>query len=258
MSIERISPAKIRPLMKDGSMTMLALDQRGSLRTILANGKDEREITDDHLVAFKTAATEILSPLASAVLLDSGLGRQAMRLIPAGVPLILSADKFEQKPGGPVERSDVDPPSRPPYRRVQPPSSFWSSGTKAPGGVRRDVSTLRGPGAENRGSHSWKALCETRRRAFHYSADHGEAVLEAACELVETGPDVYRPKYPISAEGLGEVSGFATRLTRRSLGLGGSVQWRRRCRFRAGCALCCKGGASGFGRPRHLPTRRQV
>src|SRR5436190_16487490 len=109
MPIASTSHDKISPLMKNGAMTMLALDQRGSLRTILANGRDEREVADAQLIDFKSAAAEVLSPLASAVLLDSGLGRAAMRRVAPGVPLILSADRFEQKPGGPVETSDVDP-----------------------------------------------------------------------------------------------------------------------------------------------------
>ncbi len=101
--------ARIAPLMKNGGLTMLALDQRGSLRTILANGKDEAAIGDQALVEFKAAAAEILSPMASAVLLDSEFGRKAMTLVPSHVPLILSADKFDQKPGGPVEKSVLDP-----------------------------------------------------------------------------------------------------------------------------------------------------
>src|SRR6185503_4427567 len=101
--------AKIAPLMKNGGLTMLALDQRGSMRTILANGKDEKTIGDDKIVAFKAAAAEILSPMASAVLLDSEFGRKAMTLVPSNVPLILSAVKFDQTPGATGEKSIRDP-----------------------------------------------------------------------------------------------------------------------------------------------------
>jgi sulfofructosephosphate aldolase len=253
MSTAETSRAKIHPLMRDGSMTMLALDQRGSLRTILANGRDEREITDERLVEFNAAAAGILSPLASAVLLDNGLGRAAMRLIPAGVPLILSADRFEQKPGGPVEKSDVDPAVTPALIDECGAVAIkllviWREGSGVE--FRRDVVGRFVDLARKTGRI---ALVEgivrnQKGERFTTTGDHGEAVLAAACELVEAGPDVYKAEVPGYLPGqFGEVSSFATRLTQSIaqpwVVLSNGVEAGD---FAQAVELSCKGGASGF------------
>ncbi len=253
MSAKHTASAKIAPLMKNGSMTMLALDQRGSLRTIIANGKDESTIADERLVEFKAAAAETLSPMASAVLLDSGLGRKAMKLVPATVPLILSADKFDQKPGGPVDRSIVDP--------VVTPALIEECGAVAikllviwKQGIERDfrrkvvqefVDLARRTGRI--------ALVEGIVRTgsnerFTDTKSHGDAVIEAAVELCETGADVYKAEVPGYLPGqFDRIGAFASALTNAIaqpwvvLSNGVAAQ-----DFAQGVKICCENGASGF------------
>jgi sulfofructosephosphate aldolase len=93
-----------------GGFTMLALDQRESLRRMfpLSGGQ---EVDDQTLRAFKAAAIRELTPLASAVLLDRPLAVTTDR--PAGIDeasgLILAADVLDQPAGQPVLTTSLDP-----------------------------------------------------------------------------------------------------------------------------------------------------
>ncbi len=246
-------PAKIGPLAKNGSLTMLALDQRGSLRTIIAAGADEASVGDDRLIEFKAAAAEILSPLASAVLLDSGLGRKAMARIAPGVPLILSADKFDQKPGGPVDRSVVDPAVTPALIEELKPAALkllviWKQGTEADfrKAVLQEFVDLAGRTGRI-------ALVEGIVRTaangrFGDARAHGEAVIEAAAELCIPGVDLYKAEVPGYLPGeFDRISGFAAQLSRTIaqpwvvLSNGVAAQ-----DFAQGVKICCENGASGF------------
>ena len=64
---------------KDGIIAAAAMDQRGSLKKSIASAKgvDPKTITDDQMSEFKTAVTRILTPHASAILLDPEFGLTA-------------------------------------------------------------------------------------------------------------------------------------------------------------------------------------
>jgi sulfofructosephosphate aldolase len=239
--------------MKQGGMTMLALDQRGSLRTIVANGRDESEVSDQALSGFKSAAAEVLTPLASAVLLDSGLGRQAMSRVAPGVPLILSADMFEQKAGGPVTKSMLDPAVTPALIEELGAAALklliiWNEGSEQE--FRRDVV---GRFVELARKTGRIALVEgiVRNKAgdkYTTAREHGEAVIAAARELVAPGPDVYKAEVPGYLPGqLGEVTAFAQQLTKAIsqpwVVLSNGVEAKD---FAEAVRLSCAGGASGF------------
>jgi len=244
---------KLRPLTKGGSITMLALDQRGSLKTIIANGGDESTIADSRLVEFKAAAAEILSPLASAVLLDSGFGRKAMGLLPAGTPLILSADKFDQAPGGPVERSVLDPAVTPALIDDCKAVAIkllviWTQGSGAD--FRRDLVAQFVALARKTGRISLVEgiVRDANGAKFKTAREHGEAVIAAARELVEPGPDVFKAEVPGYLPGqLGDVPHFAGKLTQAIaqpwVVLSNGVAAPD---FPEAVRLSCGGGASGF------------
>lgn len=88
-----------------GSFSMLAIDQRESLRAMMT-ATSERPVSDQDLVDFKTAATKALTPFASAVLLDRQYGLEAAAA--SAAPLILAADILHQVPGGPVTDASLD------------------------------------------------------------------------------------------------------------------------------------------------------
>lgn len=93
---------------KDGKFSMLAIDQRESLRQMLASAATIATVEDGALEAFKLSVVRELSPFASAVLLDHSYGSIAAKS--SSCPVILAADVlFQAAPGGPVNRAELDP-----------------------------------------------------------------------------------------------------------------------------------------------------
>lgn len=90
---------------ESGSFSMLAIDQRESLRTMMG-AQSIGPVTDQDLIDFKTAASKALTPFASAVLLDRQYGLRAAAA--SSAPLILAADILHQEPGGPVSDASLD------------------------------------------------------------------------------------------------------------------------------------------------------
>ena len=61
-----------------GVIAAAAMDQRGSLQKALAKEKGG-DISDEHMQEFKTLVTEVLTPHASAILLDPEFGIPASK-----------------------------------------------------------------------------------------------------------------------------------------------------------------------------------
>src|SRR4051812_44293618 len=92
-----------------GTFLMVAMDQRESLRTMLAD--HGHDATDERMVRFKLAVARELAPYASGFLIDRHYGYAEIvreSLVPPSTGLILAADALEQPPGGVVEDTDVD------------------------------------------------------------------------------------------------------------------------------------------------------
>jgi sulfofructosephosphate aldolase len=93
-----------------GAFAMLAVDQREALRNMLAEHTD-RPVTDDDVTAFKLTAARILTPHASAVLIDRqfALDRAIEEgVVDPGCGLIGSADHFESAHGELVGQVTID------------------------------------------------------------------------------------------------------------------------------------------------------
>jgi len=91
-----------------GGLAMVAMDQRESLRGMLAKHTDG-PVADADMVRFKLAVATELGPHASGFLIDRryGFEQVAGQGLPCG--LILAADKLVHPPeGGPVIRSTID------------------------------------------------------------------------------------------------------------------------------------------------------
>ncbi len=87
-----------------GIIAAAAMDQRGSLQKALAaaKGVDKKEITFEMMAEFKTAVTKILTPHASAILLDPefGLGARDARSRNAGLLLAYEKSGYDNnRPG---------------------------------------------------------------------------------------------------------------------------------------------------------------
>lgn len=103
-----ISPGKLKHMKalsnKDGIIAAAAMDQRGSLKKSIASAKgaDPKTITDDMMSEFKTAVTKILTPHASAILLDPEWGLEAAKARASNAGLLLAYEESgydNTKPG---------------------------------------------------------------------------------------------------------------------------------------------------------------
>src|SRR5215467_6058196 len=87
-----------------GVIAAAAMDQRGSLKSAIAKEKgiDKKAVTNEMMSEFKTAVTRILTPHASAILLDPewGLPAAAARAKNAGLLLAYEESGYDNtKPG---------------------------------------------------------------------------------------------------------------------------------------------------------------
>ncbi len=91
-----MSPGKLKHMNavsnKDGIIAAAAMDQRGSLAKSLASAKGvpQSDITDEMMQEFKTAVTRILTPHASAILLDREWGLPASKARAKNAGLLLA------------------------------------------------------------------------------------------------------------------------------------------------------------------------
>lgn len=92
----------------NGQMVVVAADHRGNLRAKIEQAAG-RAIADQELAEFKTAVTELLSPQASAVLLDPEYGRGAAQRRAAGCGLLLAYEKSGYDNTRPGRRPDLLP-----------------------------------------------------------------------------------------------------------------------------------------------------
>jgi sulfofructosephosphate aldolase len=90
-----------------GLFTMVAVDQRESLRHMLSTGRGHHVVGDNELTAFKAAVIQAISRTASGVLLDRDFGLSAAKR--SACPVILAADVLSSsEPGGPVDIAVLD------------------------------------------------------------------------------------------------------------------------------------------------------
>jgi len=103
-----ISAGKLKHLKalstKDNIIAAAAMDQRGSLKKSIAaaKGVDQKAITDEMMSEFKTAVTRILTPHASAILLDPEWGLPAAKARASNAGLLLAYEESgydNTKPG---------------------------------------------------------------------------------------------------------------------------------------------------------------
>src|SRR5579864_3900934 len=103
-----LSAAKLKRMKalstKDGIIAAAAMDQRGSLQKSLASAKgvDQKAITPEMLSEFKTAVVRVLTPHATAILLDPEYGLDAAKARAPNAGLLLAYEESgydNTKPG---------------------------------------------------------------------------------------------------------------------------------------------------------------
>jgi tagatose 1,6-diphosphate aldolase len=89
---------------KDGVIAAAAMDQRGSLRKMIAQAKNvpQDQVADQQLEEFKAAVSKVLTPHASAILLDTEYGLPAAKARSKNAGLLLAYEESgydNTKPG---------------------------------------------------------------------------------------------------------------------------------------------------------------
>src|SRR6266436_6190836 len=78
-----------------GVIAAAAMDQRGSLQKSIASAKgiDQKQVTDEMMSEFKIAVTKVLTPHASAILLDPEYGLPAAKARASNAGLLLAYEE---------------------------------------------------------------------------------------------------------------------------------------------------------------------
>lgn len=250
-SVSGSSPSPTGALARpSGTFALLALDQRETLRTILARAG--RPAADADVTAFKVAVAGRLAGLASGLLIDPRFGFEAVMTeaaIPDSCGVILAADVFDQAPGGLVEDTRLDRELLGPGAVARGARAFkymviWRNG--------------RGMGAQDREVADFVEGCRRLGVAsvleglVHVDSvapgDLDDAILEAAVELGRYRPDVYKGQIPTLGTGAPEIIEERSREIVGALPcpwvvLSGGVPVDR---FPDAVEIACRAGASGF------------
>ena len=92
-----------------GVIAAAAMDQRGSLQKSIASAKgiDQKQVTDEMMSEFKIAVTKVLTPHASAILLDPEWGLPASKRRAKNAGLLLAYEKTGYDKTGPGRLPDL-------------------------------------------------------------------------------------------------------------------------------------------------------
>jgi sulfofructosephosphate aldolase len=231
-----------------GTFLMVAMDQRESLRTMLA--EHHGPVDDQRMVDFKLAVARELGPYASGFLIDRHYGYDEVvraRMLPPACGLILAADALDQPPGGVVEDTELD------------------VGVDAAAAVENGVVALKllivWRDDANRArridtarrfvelahTHDLLAVLEPVVRG-RTGFDRESAIVEAATELGSVGCDLYKCEVP--THGMGEpeeITDWSSRIDTAVpcpwVVLSQGVPTDR---YPAAVEAACRGGASGM------------
>ncbi|HSK51542.1 MAG TPA: aldolase [Clostridia bacterium] len=238
-----------------GAFAMVALDQRESLRTMLAEQAADEPVPDRALTRFKVEAARALSPHASAVLVDVAFGLEPILSSGALAPgrgLIVAADRLDQPPGGIVEGTSVDEAVFADPLTVERADAFkllviWRQARDA--GRRAETVTAFLDGCRRLGRPGIvEGIVRPEPGKRLSPAEHAGLVLEAARELGSLGPDLYKAEVPtLGLAEDGAVTAAAQEMTEALpcpwVVLSNGV---RPDRFDGAALAACRGGASGF------------
>jgi len=231
---------------------MLAVDQREALRRMMAEQRTDA-VTDQDLRDFKLKAAELLSPHASAILIDKQFAFDAA--VRAGVvakdcALIASADRFHEVHGELVGEVDLDP--------AVDPATVAGQGAKAlkllvlyrpdtPAGPR--IALVESFVRKCRDAGLVSIIEPVSRPPISGTSwDWNGGVLEAARELGALGADLYKAEMPHHGRGAAsEMSRDCSSLTEAIASpwviLSSGVAEND---FESAIATACEAGASGF------------
>jgi sulfofructosephosphate aldolase len=188
-----------------GAFAMLATDQRESMRAMMASTQDG-PVADEQLTAFKLEAMRVLTPFASAVLIDREFGwRQSLeaKAVAPFCRMIAAADRFFASEDEIVSRVTID-------EEVDP------AAVKADGAVALKLLVPWRPDepASERLAlvDAFVARCRragllsvvepvSRKRRDGEPCDLFAGIIAAARELGNRGADLYKAEVPFHGNG---------------------------------------------------------
>jgi sulfofructosephosphate aldolase len=190
---------------ESGTFLMVAMDQRESLRAMLAEHHPP-PIDDDRLVRFKLAVARELAPYASGFLIDRQFGFDDVvrqRLLPATCGLVLAADAIVPEPGNPVGDTNLDGELDAPAAAAAGAAALkllvvWRDDDQRSHRLdmaRRFVETARAAGL--------LSILEgvVRPAVGANGFDREAAIVQAAGELASVGPSLYKVEVPLHGRG---------------------------------------------------------
>ena len=189
-----------------GGFAMLAVDQREAMRLMFSASGLPAPVTDQQLTDFKVNAAKILSPYASAILVDQQFCyRQIVEqnALAKNCAMIVAADKFIPGNGLPVDSVMID-------------NSIDPHLIKRDGGKALKLLVLwrsdEDPQQRLDMVRDFNQLCHTNgllsiiepvvrppRRCNTF--DREQAIIEAAKELGNSGADLYKVEMPLNGKG---------------------------------------------------------
>ena len=231
---------------ESGTFAMVAMDQRESLRTMFR--EHGHDAGDERARRFKTSVARELAPYASGFLIDKDFVEDVAPLVPHG--LILAVDALTQEQGGPVEDTSLDDDASPRGGVVALKLLvIWRDDARRAERVelsRRFVELAR--------RHGLLSVLEPVVRVPEEDREH--AIVEAARELGEVRPSLYKCQVPLSGRGDPDEITRRARLVDEAL----PVPWVVLSQgvdpddFPRAVEASCRGGASGFLAGRALWT----
>ncbi|GAB3437019.1 aldolase [Phycicoccus ginsengisoli] len=235
-----------------GAFAMLAVDQREAMRGMFAEHQDG-PVGDDQLRRFKVEATRILTPYASAVLVDKQFAFDAVveeGAVDPGCGLIAAADEFIAGNGEYVTDVVIDEAVDPAAVREQGAVAMKLLVIHRPDTdpqvrvdmVRRFVERCRSAGLVSIIEPVAKAPRDGR------DWDWDQCVVDVARELGGLGADLYKAEVPLKGQGdEGETRRRCAEITDAVaspwvvLSSGVPAEF-----FPRAVRLACESGASGF------------
>jgi sulfofructosephosphate aldolase len=224
----------------DGTFAMVAMDQRESLRTMLADhGRPDDAAA---IRSFKSAVAEHLGPLASGFLIDQGYDA------PPGPGWILAVDALTQERGGPVTDTHLDETVDPARARDAGAVALkllviW----KRDGEQARRLEMAEEFVRRCTAAGLLSVLEPVAQPVEGQDFDLNTAILEAAEVLGPVLPDLYKAQVPSRGTGDPEIIRAACRRLTETL----PVPWVvlsngvARDDFPRAVELACRSGASG-------------
>ncbi len=235
-----------------GAFAMLAVDQREAMRAMFAEHQTT-PVTDQQVTDFKVAATRILTPYASAVLVDRQFAFDqvvADRAVDPSCGLIAAADHFIAGNGELVTAVEIDREVDPATVRDQGAVAMKLLVIHRPDEPAADRVAMVEEFVERCHQAGLVSIIEPVAKAPRGGGDWDwdACVIDAARELGSLGADLYKAEVPLKGQGpADEIRRRCAQITDAvsspwvvlSSGVPADV-------FPTAVALACGEGASGF------------